>query len=157
MGAALNAYRRFRELLLAGAYARLGEVADEAWVENCVGLTGWTSGLDIASANFAAGIGRAFSAIDAEELDVLEKEDAVVIRGRTTAVHSGAFAGVAPTGRRVSWEFVDMYRVGADGRINWHFFVTDWNHVRLQLLGEAPDLPATATRRAVQAEIAERR
>lgn len=27
-------------------------------------------------------------------------------------------------------------------RINWHFFVTDWNIVRLRLLGEAPDSPA---------------
>ncbi len=39
----------------------------------------------------------------------------------------------------------------ADGRINWHFFVTDWNIVRLQLLGEAPDLPTTPERRAVLA------
>jgi hypothetical protein len=44
-----------------------------------------------------------------------------------------------------------LYRVGADGRINWHFFVTDWNIVRLQLLGEAPDLPTTPERRAVLA------
>lgn len=46
-----------------------------------------------------------------------------------------------------------MYRLGVDGRINWHFLVTDWNYVRLQLLGEAPGLPATSTRRAVQAEL----
>jgi len=39
----------------------------------------------------------------------------------------------------------------ADGRINWHFFVTDWNIVRLQLLGEAPDLPTTPERCAVLA------
>lgn len=76
----------------------------------------------------------------------------MVIRGRATATHSGPFLGVQPTGKRVAWDFVDMYRLGADGRINWHFFVTDWNYVRLQLLGEAPDLPATPQRRAVQAE-----
>jgi hypothetical protein len=56
---------------------------------------------------------------------------------------------VEPTGRRVSREFADPYRLGSDGRINWHFFVTDWNIVRLQLLGEAPGLPATQERRAV--------
>jgi len=64
----------------------------------------------------------------------------------------GSFLGVAPTRKRVAREFVAMYRTGPDGRINWHFFATDWNCVRLQLLGEAPDLPATPTRRAVLAE-----
>jgi hypothetical protein len=57
-----------------------------------------------------------------------------------------------PTRKPVAWDFVDLYRLGADGRINWHFFVTDWNYVRLQLWGEGPDLPATPPRRAVQAE-----
>lgn len=152
MGAALGAYRRYRELLQTGASGRLTEVVDERWIENCVGLTGWTVGLDIATANFAAGIARAFSGLNAEELDVLEKDDALVTRGRATATHSGPFRGVQPTGKRVAWDFVDTYRLGADGRINWHFFVTDWNFVRLQLLGGAPDLPATPTRRAVQAE-----
>ena len=36
----------------------------EKWVENCVGLTGWTLGLKTATANFAAGIAR--SAVLAE-------------------------------------------------------------------------------------------
>lgn len=134
------------------AYGRLTEVVDEKWIENCVGLTGWTVGLAIATANFAAGFARAFSGLNAEELDVLEKDDALVIRGRATATHSGPFLGIQPTGKRVAWDFVDIYRLGTDGRINWHFFVTDWNYVRLQLLGEAPDLPATPTRRVVQAE-----
>jgi hypothetical protein len=62
-----------------------------------------------------------------------------------------ALLGLEPTGRRVRWEFADLYRLGVDGRINWHFFVTDWNIVRLQLLGEAPDLPTTPEHRAVLA------
>ena len=69
-------------------------------------------------------------------------------------MHTGRFLGIEPTGRRVSWEYLDMYRAGADGRLNWHFLATDWNLVRLQLLGQAPDLPATPTHRAVQAELA---
>jgi predicted ester cyclase len=148
----LETYRKYRQLLFTGAYQRLPEVADENWVETCVGLTGWTIGLDIAGANFAAGIARAFSDLKNEELDIIEKDDTLVIRGRASAVHSGPFLGVAPTGNRVAWEFVDMYRAGNDGRLNWHFFVTDWNCVRLQLLGQAPDLSATPTRRAVLTE-----
>lgn len=152
MGAALDAYRRYRELLQSGAYGRLTEVVDERWIENCVGLTGWTVGLDIATANFAAGIARAFPELHTEELDVLEKDDTVIIRGRATAIHSGPFLGMQPTRKPVAWDFVDLYRLGADRRINWHFFVTEWNYVHRQLLGEGPDLPATPTRRAVQAE-----
>ena len=45
-------------------------------------------------------------------------------------------------------------RAGPDGRLNWHFLATDWNLMRLQLLGQAPDLPTIPTRRAVQAELA---
>jgi predicted ester cyclase len=120
-------------------------------VETCVGLTGWTRGLDIATANLAAGIGAAFTDLRAEEYDHIEDGDLLAIRGRSEGTHTGRFLGVEPTGRRVWWEFADLYRLGADGRINWHFFVTDWNIVRLQLLGEAPDLPATPERRAVLA------
>ena len=107
--------------------------------------------MDIAAANFAAGIGAAFPDLTTEEYDHIEDGDMLAIRGRTEGTHTGTFLGVEPTGRRVSWEFADLYRLGADGRINWHFFVTDWNIVRLQLLGEAPDLPTTPERRAVLA------
>lgn len=83
----LDTYRRYRQLVLAGTYQRLPEVVDEKWVENCVGLTGWTIGLDVAAANFAAGIGRAFSELSNEEIDVLEKDGTLVIRGRASGVH----------------------------------------------------------------------
>jgi len=151
MGKVLDTYNRYRELLFSGDYAHLTEVVDEDFVETCVGLTGWTRGLDIAAANFAAGIGAAFTDLRAEEYDHVEDSDMLAIRGRGEGTHSGRFLGLEPTGRRVSWEFADLYRLGADGRINWHFFVTDWNIVRLQLLGQAPDLPATPERRAVLA------
>jgi hypothetical protein len=86
---------------------------------------------------------------------VVEDGDALVIRGQNSGVHTGRFLGVEPTGRRVSWEYLDICRAGADGRLNWHFLAIDWNLVRLQLLGQAPDLPATPTHRAVQAELAQ--
>ena len=151
MGQVLDTYNRYRELLFKGDFAHLTDVADEDFVETCVGLTGWTRGLDIAAANFAAGIGAAFSDMTAQEYDHVEAGDTLAIRGRGEGTHTGHFLGLEPTGRRASWEFADLYRLGADGRINWHFFVTDWNIVRLQLLGEAPDLPTTPERRAVLA------
>jgi predicted ester cyclase len=154
MGKALDAYRRYRDLAARGAFDRLTEVLDENWVENCIGLTGWTLGLDIALANLQAGFGQAFSDLESSEHDLVEDGDALVVRGENRAVHTGRFLGVEPTGKRVSWEFLDMYKAGPDGRLNWHFLATDWNLVRLQLLGQAPDLPTTPTRRAVQVELA---
>jgi predicted ester cyclase len=151
MGKVLDTYRRYREMLFSGDYAHLTDVVDEDFVENCVGLTGWTRGLDVAGANFAAGIGAAFPDMTPEELDFIEDGDTLVIRGRGAGTHSAPFLGLEPTGRRASWEFADIYRLGADGRINWHMFVTDWNIVRLQLLGEAPDLPTAPEHRAVLA------
>jgi predicted ester cyclase len=151
MGKVLDTYQRYREVLFSGDFAHLTEVVDEDFVETCVGLTGWTRGLDIAAANFAAGIGAAFPDLISEEYDHIEDGDTLAIRGRSEGTHTGRFLGVEPTGRRVSWDFADLYRLGADGRINWHFFVTDWNIVRLELLGEAPDLPVTPERRAVLA------
>ena len=151
MGRVRDTYNRYRELLFTGDFAHLTEVVDEDFVETCVGLTGWTRGLDIAAANFAAGIGAAFPDLSAQEYDHIEDGETLAIRGRAEGTHTGRFLGLEPTGRRAAWEFADLYRVGADGRINWHFYVTDWNIVRLQLLGEAPDLPVTPERRAVLA------
>lgn len=152
MGRALDAYRRYRMIADRGELDRLSEVIDDDFVENCIGLTGWTVGLDVAVANLRAGVGQAFSDRHTAEREVVDGGDAVVIRGEITAVHTGPFLGIPATKRHARWEFLDMYRVGPDGRLNWHFLVTDWNLVRLQLLDEAPDLPTTPTRRAVQVE-----
>ena len=137
MGKALQAYRRYRELADRGEFSQVGEVLDENWIENCLGLTGWTLGLDIALANLQAGFGQAFSGLQVTEYELIEDGDALVIRGQNSGVHTGRLLGIEPI-----------------GRLNWHFLATDWNLVRLQLLGQAPDLPATPTRRAVQAELA---
>ncbi len=154
MGKALQAHRRYRQLADRGEFSRVGEGLDENWIENCLGPTGWTLGLDIALANLQAGFGQAFSGLQVTEYEVIEDGDTLVIRGQNSAMHTGRFPGIEPTGRRVSWEYLDMYRVGADGRLNWHLLATDWNLVRLQLLGQAPDPPITPARRAVQAELA---
>lgn len=157
MGKVLDTYRRYRALLAAGDFAHLTEVVDENWVENCVGLTGWTIGLDVAVANFSAGIAAAFSSLENDEEELIETNDTLVIRGRGHGTHVGAFLDVPATQRRVSWDYVEMFRLGADQRIQWHFFVSDWNYVREQLLGRELDLPTTPTRRAVVAERAQRR
>jgi len=51
---------------------------------------------------------------------------------RVDAVQTGEFLGVAATGRKVTYDAVDMYRV-AGGRIVWRFLLCDWKGVLDQL------------------------
>ena len=129
----LEVYRRFQSYLLRGEFARVGEVADmDGYTENCVGLTGWTTGLQIALRNFQENIASRLTDMAVTEHDVLEAGDTLVIRGTFEVTHSGEFLGVAPTGRRVSFDWIDMYRV-ADGLIVWRYLLCDWKGLQDQL------------------------
>ena len=129
----LKVYRRFQSFLLAGEFGRLGEVADmEGYTENCVGLTGWTTGLATALRNFQENIASRLTDMVPAEDDVIQTDDMLVIRGSFEATHSGEFLGVPPTGRRVAYDFVDMYRV-TGGRIVWRYLLCDWKGLRDQL------------------------
>ena len=122
----LEVYRRFQSYLLHGEFARVGEVADvDGYTENCVGLTGWTTGLQVALQNFQEHIASRLTDMAVTEHDVIEAGDMLVIRGTFEVTHSGEFLGVPPTGRRVSFDWIDMYRV-AGGRIVWRFLLCDW-------------------------------
>jgi predicted ester cyclase len=133
----LEVYRRFQSCLLHGEFARVGEVADvDGYTENCVGLTGWTTGLQIALRNFQENIASRLTGMAVTEHDVLEAGDMLVIRGTFEVTHSGEFLGVAPTGRRVSYDWIDMYRV-AGGRIVWRYLLCDWKGLRDQLTAAA--------------------
>ena len=133
----LEVYRRFQSCLLAGEFGRLGEVADmEGYTENCVGLTGWTTGLAMALRNFQENIASRLTDMIPTEDDVIQTDDMLVIRGSFEATHSGEFLGVPPTGRRVAYDFVDMYRV-TGGRIVWRYLLCDWKGLRDQLTAAA--------------------
>ena len=59
-----------------------------------------------------------------------------MIRGTFEVTHSGEFLGVPPTGRRVAFDWIDMYRV-ADERIVWRFLLCDWKGLLDQLTASA--------------------
>jgi predicted ester cyclase/quinol monooxygenase YgiN len=129
----MDIYRRFQAYLLSGQFNRLPEVVDvEGYTENCVGLTGWTTGLHVALENFQRNVLAVMSDLAAEELEVVESSDSLVIRSRVRATHTGTFLGMAPTGRRIGWDSVDMYRMQA-GRIVWRYLLSDWHAVVQQL------------------------
>ena len=93
--------------------------------ENCVGVTRWTTGLQIALRNFQENIASRLTDMAVTEREVIEAGDMLVIRGTFEVTHSRQFLGVAPTGRRVFVDWIDMYRV-AEGRIVSRFLLCDW-------------------------------
>jgi len=46
----------------------------------------------------------------------VQAADTVVIRSRMQATHAGEFLGVAPTGRRITWNTLELAWV-RDGRV----------------------------------------
>jgi len=133
----LETYRQFQSYLFTGQFARLGEVADmDGYTENCVGLTGWTTGLMTALHNFQVNVMSALSGMSAAEEDIIQTSDTLVIRSVITATHSGEFLGIHATGRKVSYDAVDMFRFSA-GRIVWRFLICDWKSVIDQLTATA--------------------
>jgi predicted ester cyclase len=147
----LDTYNSFIGALATGQLDSLPAFVDpDAYTETCVGLTGWTQGLDVALANFQYGIGAAFADLNMDVRDIVQSPGSVVIRARVSATHAGTFLGIDPTGRRVVWDSTDMVKPGPDGRIAWRFSLNDWEGVRRQLLGE-PAAPETPVRYAVQA------
>jgi predicted ester cyclase len=62
------------------------------------------------------GIIGALPDLHAAEQDIMAAGDTVVVRYVVEATHQGDLLGFAPTGRRVSWDAIDVYRL-EDGMI----------------------------------------
>jgi predicted ester cyclase len=54
--------------------------------------------------------------LNAQEQDIVANEDLVAVRFIVEATHQGDLLGIAPTGRAVRWDAVDVYRL-TDGKI----------------------------------------
>ncbi len=64
--------------------------------------------------------------------DLVAEGDRVVVRQTVTGTHRGAFMGIEPTGRRVRFEAIDIFRV-RDGRIVEHWGLSDSAALAAQL------------------------
>jgi predicted ester cyclase len=117
MATALDVIREWRERLRARDFEHMGEVVDLAgYTEICLGLTGWTTGFDVALKNYVKNMVQPWSDNETREEQVVDGPDAVVIRSRTRATHSGEFLGIPATGRRIEWDSVAIVRV-EEGRV----------------------------------------
>jgi len=132
-GSPAEVYQLFQTYLSTGKYDRLGEVVDlQNYTENCVGLTGWTTGFDVALKNWMTGFGAAITGIKPSIESVVQDKDMAVFRLRVDAKHTGEFLGTPPTGRSVSYDMVDMLRV-KDGKIVWRWVFIDLYGIMKQI------------------------
>jgi steroid delta-isomerase-like uncharacterized protein len=78
----------------------------------------------------------AFPDSQIQSLDMIAEGDKVVHRMSGTGTHQGAFLGIPPTGKRVTWSFIDIWRV-ANGKIVEHWVEADMMGM-MQQLGLVP-------------------
>lgn len=69
-------------------------------------------------------IREAFPDLHYEIRDIVATDDTVVIRVRMTGTHRGDLFGLAPTGKRIAVDQINIERI-RDGRIAEHWRVTD--------------------------------
>jgi predicted ester cyclase len=63
---------------------------------------------------------------------VVEGRQAVLIRSRIAATHTGEFLGLAPTGRRIAWDYIAIAHV-KDGRVVGQWLQSDLYGIYRQL------------------------
>jgi steroid delta-isomerase-like uncharacterized protein len=72
--------------------------------------------------------------------EMIAEDDKVVHRLRGELTHKGAFMGMPPTGKRIHWSCIDIWRI-ADGKIVEHWVEVDMLGM-MQQLGLIPSVPA---------------
>jgi len=117
MASPLEIYNAWQSRQMTRDFEHLGEVVDlEGFRDICIGLSDWTTGYEAAFQNLTRNILIPLAAWRTTIEDIVEGQDAVVIRQRAEATHVADFLGIPATGRRVSWDVVTMVKV-KDGRV----------------------------------------
>ena len=80
----------------------------------------------------AAAVRAAFGEIDLRIYDLVVEEDRAAWRWTLSGAHVGAFAGVAPTSKKVSFSGVNFQRF-ENGRISEHWTLVDAQSIIRQL------------------------
>jgi predicted ester cyclase len=100
------------------------------------GTLGTVEGLENVTALLRGFIG-ALPDLHAAEQDVVAAGDTVAMRLVVEATHEGDLLGIAPTGRRVRWDAVDVYRL-ADGMIVEEWAADDMTAILYQVGAYTP-------------------
>src|SRR4051794_21006205 len=111
--------RRAYDLLSAGDVDGFGEMLAEDLVEHeeTPGLAPTKAGVLEFFRMYIA----AFPDLRMVPEDVVASDDKVVTRARATGTHRGEFMGIAPTGKTVDVQLIDIVRFGDDGLAHEHW------------------------------------
>ena len=75
--------------------------------------------------------------LNAQEQDVIADGDLVAVRFIVEATHKGELLGIPPTGQRVRWDAVDIYRL-RDGKISEEWAADDLTAILNQVGAYTP-------------------
>ncbi len=138
MASPLEIYNEWQSRQMARDFEHLGEVVDlEGFRDICIGLSDWTTGYEAAFQNLTRNILIPLADWRTTIEDIVEGQDAVVIRQRAEATHVADFLGIPATGRRVSWDVVTMVKV-KDGRVLENCTMLDLWGIYQQLTAPTP-------------------
>ena len=134
----LEVFSEWQRCLAANDQRGASEVVDvEGYTEICLGLTEWTTGYEVAAANFYRNMVAPWSEMTFSIEDLIESAAGVTARSHVTATHTGEFLGVGPTGRRVEWDHVAIVKI-KDGRVVGQWAQPDLWGIYNQLTREQP-------------------
>jgi predicted ester cyclase len=75
--------------------------------------------------------------LNAQEQDIVAEGATVAVRFVVEATHEGELLGIAPTGRRLRWDAVDVYRL-TDGQISEEWAADDLTALLYQVGAYTP-------------------
>lgn len=129
------------ELLNTHDVQACAELLTEDFIINLVGMPYQQHGRQAWQTNVEMML-RAFPDLQAQVLDVFGQEDRVAVRLTFRGTHRGEFQGVAPTGREVHYDSIELYRVN-DERLAEEWIASDIATLMHQLT--APSSEGTPT------------
>jgi uncharacterized protein (TIGR02246 family) len=127
------ARRYWDEVINQGKVAVLDDIFAADYVQHHVGVPPGLAGIKA----FVKAMSVAFPDQHATIDDILVEGDRVMTRTTIRATHTGPFRDIAPTGRAISVEVLDIWRV-EDGKLKEHWGVFD-NLAFLRQLGAIPE------------------
>jgi predicted ester cyclase len=134
----VEAFREWQRCLASNDQEGAAKVVDvDGYTEICLGLTEWTTGYEVATANFYRNMIVPWTDMAFTIEDLTESADGVTVRNHIAATHAGEFLGIAPTGRRIEWDSVAIVKI-KDGRVVGQWAQPDLWGIYTQLT-RAPD------------------
>ena len=138
MARQLEIYNEWQNRQKARDFEHLGEVVDlEGFRDICIGLSDWTTGYETAFQNLTRNILTPLADLHMTIQEIVEGQDAVVVRQRIEATHVNEFLGIPATGRHVSWDAVTIVKV-KDGRVIENCTLLDLWGIHQQLTTPTP-------------------